>query len=210
MGENSIMNGKSNMGRTIIRTAALMAVFTLISKLLGFVREMVIAGVFGTSYIVDAYVMAQSIPDMLFGGIFAAVGTTYMPIFSEVRTKSGIEEGDKFTSRLVNIAVIIAAVLSISGIVLSGSITKFIAPNFSQETAQLTSFYLKINFGYMVFMCASSIFDAYLRYNGIFLHPIIAGYMQNIGVIIMAAASAYTSHLGGSRIPPSAVCWALD
>jgi len=194
MGENSIMNGKSNMGRTIIRTAALMAVFTLISKLLGFVREMVIAGVFGTSYIVDAYVMAQSIPDMLFGGIFAAVGTTYMPIFSEVRTKSGIEEGDKFTSRLVNIAVIIAAVLSISGILLSGSITKFIAPNFSQETAQLTSFYLKITFGYMVFMCASSIFDAYLRYNGIFLHPIIAGYMQNIGVIIMAAASAYTSH----------------
>lgn len=47
-----------------------MAVFTFVSKLLGFVREMVIAGVFGTSYIVDAYVMAQSIPDMLFGRIF--------------------------------------------------------------------------------------------------------------------------------------------
>ena len=77
MGENPIIRDKLNMSSTIIRTAALMAVFTFVSKLLGFVREMVIAGIFGTSYIVDAYVMAQSIPDMLFGGIFASIGTAY-------------------------------------------------------------------------------------------------------------------------------------
>ena len=44
MGENPIIRDKLNMSSTIIRTAALMAVFTFVSKLLGFVREMVIAG----------------------------------------------------------------------------------------------------------------------------------------------------------------------
>ena len=112
MGENPIIRDKLNMSSTIIRTAALMAVFTFVSKLLGFVREMVIAGVFGTSYIVDAYVMAQSIPDMLFGGIFASIGTAYMPTFSEITEKNGNKAGDLFTSRLINTAVVAAALLS--------------------------------------------------------------------------------------------------
>lgn len=194
MGENPIIRDKLNMSSTIIRTAALMAVFTFVSKLLGFVREMVIAGIFGTSYIVDAYVMAQSIPDMLFGGIFASVGTAYMPTFSEITEKNGNKAGDLFTSRLINTAVVAAALLSAVGIALSANITRLIAPNFSAETMELTSFYLKITFGYMVFTCVSSIFDSYLRYNGSFLHPIIAGYMQNAGVIIIAVVSAYTNH----------------
>lgn len=194
MGGIRAMRKKSNTGRTIVQTAALMAVLTLVSKMLGFVREMVIAGFFGTSYIVDAYVMAQSIPNMLFGGIFASIGTAYMPTFSGIIEKQGKKAGDKFTSQLINIAVIIAAVLSVIGILLSDSLTAIIAPKFSAETAELTSFYLKITFGYMIFTCASSIFDSYLRYNGSFLHPIISGYMQNIGIIVIAAVSAYTSH----------------
>lgn len=185
---------KPNTERTIVQTAALMAALTLVSKLLGFVREMVIAGVFGTSYIVDAYVMAQSIPDMLFGGIFASIGTAYMPAFSEITEKNGKKEGDLFTSQIINIAAVIAAFLSIMGILLSEQLTAFIAPKFSQETAELTSFYLRITFGYMIFTSASSIFDSYLRYNGSFLHPIIAGYMQNIGIIALAVISAFTSH----------------
>ena len=194
MGGIRAMREKSNTGRTIVQTAALMAVLTLVSKMLGFVREMVIAGFFGTSYIVDAYVMAQSIPNMLFGGIFASIGTAYMPTFSGIIEKQGKKAGDKFTSQLINIAVLIAAALSVIGILLSDSLTAIIAPKFSAETAELTSFYLKITFGYMIFTCASSILDSYLRYNGSFLHPIISGYMQNIGIIAIAAVSAYTSH----------------
>lgn len=194
MGEIRAGKEKSNTGRTIVQTAVLMAALTLVSKMLGFIREMVIAGFFGTSYIVDAYVMAQSIPNMLFGGIFASIGKAYMPTFSGIVEKQGKEAGNKFTSQLINIAVIIAAILSVIGILLSDSLTAIIAPKFSAETAELTSFYLKITFGYMIFTCVSSIFDSYLRYNGSFLHPIISGYMQNIGIISIAAVSAYTSH----------------
>ncbi len=68
---SNINNNTSNLGKTVAKTAALMTVLTLVSKCLGFVREMVIAVFFGTSYIVDAYVMAQSIRECCLEGFLA-------------------------------------------------------------------------------------------------------------------------------------------
>ena len=68
-----ILNGgttKNRAVRTAAQTAVIMAVLTLISKLLGFAREMVMAACFGTSYIVDAYVMAQNIPNLILLGYY--------------------------------------------------------------------------------------------------------------------------------------------
>ena len=63
----------------VARTALFMAVLTLLSKVLGFVREMVLAGYFGVGDITDAYFMATNIPTMIFGGVFSAVALAYMP-----------------------------------------------------------------------------------------------------------------------------------
>ena len=72
---------KHGIKHNIAQTAVLMMILTLISKLLGFVRELVLANFYGASYIVDAYVLAQSIPGMIFGGVFPAIGTVCLPTF---------------------------------------------------------------------------------------------------------------------------------
>lgn len=195
MGDN--LNGgttENRVVRTAAQTAVLMAILTLVSKLLGFVREMVIAGFFGTSYIVDAYVMAQTIPGMLFGGIFSSIGTAYLPTYSKINEEKGEEAGNRFTSQILNIATIFALVALLIGMFFSDQLVAFIARDFPEKTAELTSFYLKITFGYTIFTCSINMLDKYLQYKGSFLKPIIAGYFQNFGIIAGAIIAALTNH----------------
>lgn len=184
---NKIMRGAAH-------TFLLMAALTLISKFLGFIREMIIANYYGTSYIVDSYVMAIAIPSIIFGGIFGAVGTAFMPTFSSIVEKEGEEEANKFTSQILNLLAIVSVIASIFGIFFAQEIVNIFASGFKGETAKLTVFFLKITFTFVIFTSTANIMDAYLHYKGIFLKPIIVNYFQNIAIIIVIIISAYTTH----------------
>lgn len=157
---------------------------TLVGKCLGFIREMTMAGFFGTSYIVDAYVMANSIPGILLGGVFAAIGAAYMPTFSEITENDGEAAGRKFTHRILSLCGVISIVSIVIGVLLSDRLVAVFAPKFNEQTSELASFYLKITFAYSFFACGISILSAYLRYNGIFIRQIIGGYFFDFGVIL--------------------------
>ncbi|HVI41638.1 MAG TPA: lipid II flippase MurJ, partial [Anaerovoracaceae bacterium] len=68
------------------------------------------------------------------------------------------------------------------------------ASGFTGETAKLTSFFVKVTFSYTLLSSVASIIDSYLQYKGVFLSQIIAGYAQNIMVIIAIIISAYSSY----------------
>lgn len=180
--------------RNLAQTAFLMVLLTLLSKLLGFIREMVTAGFYGTSYITDAYVMAVAIPGIIFGGIFGAVSTAFMPAFSKIRESKGKIEGDKFTCEIINMLFLLSIIAGLIGLVFSDQIVHFFARGFEGETASLTSFYIKITFFYVFFTSTASILGAYLQYKGVFIPQIIAGFVQNLGIIIVIVISGYTSH----------------
>ena len=180
--------------KTIARTAFLMAILTLISKLIGFVREMVMANYFGTSYITDAYVMATAIPSVIFGGILVSVSTAYMPTFSKITENIGIEKGNKFTSEIINLVFLISLISGIVGFIFSDQIVVLFASGFEGETAQLTSYFVKITFSYVIFSSMSGILDAYLQYKGFFLPPILTGYLLSLCTIIAIVVCANTSY----------------
>ena len=180
--------------RTVARTFVLMAMLTFISKILGFVREMVIANFYGTTYIVDAYVMATSIPNILFGGLFAAISTAYIPTYSTINEDRGAQESNTFTSQIINLLVLLSATAGLIGISFSDEITAIFANGFSGEVAALTSKFIKITFSYVLFSSIAAILDAHMQYKGFFLKPIISGYFQNVGIIIIVIISAYTYH----------------
>jgi putative peptidoglycan lipid II flippase len=180
--------------RTAAKTAALMAALTLMTKFLGFLREVFMAGFFGTSYITDAYVMASAIPGIIFAGIFTSVSVSYMPIFSRIIEKEGPQKGNRFTSEAITLSTAIAILSSILGIVFSDQVVGIFASGFSGETAALTSFYVKITFSYVIFTAATGLMEAYLQYKGVFLKPIIAGYLQSGFVLLAIIFSAYNTH----------------
>lgn len=180
--------------RTAAKTAALMAVLTLGTKVLGFLREVLLAGFFGTSYIVDAYVMASAIPGILFASVFTSVAVSYLPIFSRIVQENGIEEGNRFTSEAINLATFIAIIASGVGIVFARPIVGLLARGYKGDTAELTIFYLRITFVYLIFIAATSLLESYLQYKGTFLKPILAGYLHSGAVLAVIVVSAYTSY----------------
>lgn len=177
--------------RKAAKTAMFMAILTLGLKFLGFLREAFMAGFFGTSYVTDAYVMASNIPGILFAGVFTSVAVSYLPLFSEIVAKEGMQKANRFTSEVINLTASIALVFSILGIIFSDQVVAVFAKGFVGETAALTSFYLKITFLYVVFAAASALLEANLQYKGSFLKPVLTGYLQDGFVLLAIIVSAY-------------------
>lgn len=179
--------------RTAAQTAVLMAVLMLISKLFGFVREMVMAYFYGTNYVVDAYVMSFTILITLFGSIIAALAASYMPVFSRIVEREGALAGDRFTSQIVNLLLLTSCGLATIGFVFSDQIVMLLASGFSGETARLASFFVKVLFFHIIFASLAGIGDAYLQYKGTFLPQIVGGYCISICTIIAIIISARIS-----------------
>ncbi len=174
------------MGRsklTTAQTALMMAVLTMLSKILGFVREMVMANCYGAGMVTDAFVMAENIPNYLMAAIITAVGTAYMPCFSRKYELEGPKAADDFTSDLLNWQMIVATALIVAGELLSPYLVRFFAPGYGAEAASLTNYYLRAAFFITFFNIFISIFGSYLQYKEIFISPILFGYAQNILVI---------------------------
>ncbi len=184
--------GKTKL--TTAQTALLMAVLTMGSKLLGFVREIVMANYYGAGMVTDAFVMAQNIPNYLIAAIITAVGTAYMPCFSRKCVKEGLQAGDAFTSNLLNFQIIVACTLIAIGELTAPLLVRFFAPGFSEQTASLTTFYLRAAFFVALFNIFISIFGSYLQYKGIFLSPLFFGYAQNIFIILFIVLSIRISY----------------
>lgn len=182
------------MMRTAARTAALMAALTLGTKLLGFLREVFLAGFFGTSPITDAYVMAGAIPGILFAGVFTSMAVSYMPLFSDIMEKEGRGSGNRFTSQAIALSGGIAFLSAVLGILFAEQLVGVFASGFDSETAALTAFYLRITFFYIVFNAAAGLLESYLQYNGTFLKPVLAGYLQSGFVLTAIVVSAYLDH----------------
>lgn len=181
-------------GLNIAQTATVMALLTLGTKPLGFVRELVTANAYGTSYIMDAFGMAQTIPALLLSGVLGVLGTAYMPIFSELTEQKSADDGKRFTNQVITFALLAASITAVFGIIFSDCLVQLFAPRFEPWTAELTSCYLKIVFLYSVIASVISIVEAYLRYNNYFLQPILASYLNSAGLIAVTLISTYTSH----------------
>lgn len=187
------MKRNNSFEQNTARTAVILMVMTLVSKFLGFGRELVIAGAFGTSYVVDALVLAQSIPSILLGGILGSIGTAYIPVYSKLQELDGEEKSRRYTFNILNLSVLVALVIFGIGMCFSSQLVDIFTTHFSQEAAELTSFYLKVAFSYAIFSCGISILDAFLQYNGQFYFPVVGGYLYNVGIIIVALISARTN-----------------
>lgn len=189
------MGNTPGITRTIVQTAILMSILTLVSKCFGFLREMVMANYYGTTYVTDAYVMAFTILSVLFGGLIFAISTAYIPLFSKINERKGNTEGDLYTSGIINILLAITIIISIIGIIFSKEIISILASGFHGETADLASFYIKVLFSYIIFSSTASILDSYMQYKGIFLPQVISGYLVSICTIAAIVISArYNDH----------------
>lgn len=162
------------------KTVVLMFVLSLGCKALGFLRQMLLAKYFGTGNVVDAYVMAQSIPNILFGGILVSFSGSFLPLYSKRYENHGAKAANEYTSRILIILFILSSIIACFGIVFSDQITNIMAGGLNQEAKTITSHYLKFTFGYTFFAATAGIYSNYLHYQGVFSKQIFGDYIQNL------------------------------
>ena len=173
--------------------AVLMVVLTALAKVLGLVRELLLANYYGAGAVVDAFCMAQDIPDTVFATVIQIVGTAFLPIYSRKVKDGGMLEADKFTSQVYNFLLMAAGIMIAVCMIFPGPLVKLFAPGFAEETVDLTKYYLRVAVFMLIGHVTITVFEPYLRYNGSYLLPVALGFLQSIFVIGFTYFSANTS-----------------
>lgn len=86
-----------------MRRIILMLVFlSVISKCLGFFREIVLAYFYGASAVSDAYLISITIPTVIFAFVGTALATSYIPLYTSIEKEKGEKEALRFSNNLIN------------------------------------------------------------------------------------------------------------
>jgi putative peptidoglycan lipid II flippase len=171
------------------KTALIITIISLICKLFGFGREIVLAYFFGTSFIVDAYLMASSIPGILFGWI-TSLSVSFIPIYTDIREKQGVEKSKQFTNNILSIVFVTAIICVFIGLILNRQIVSITASGFKGEVFELTSHYLKISLWTILFIAPIQILTAYLNCNNGFIQ-------SSISTLVVSSTQLLTIFIAG-------------
>lgn len=190
----------------VIRSAGAVGVFVLISRVLGLVRDMSMAAVFGTSLAMSAFVVAFTIPN-LFRSLFGegAMSSAFVPMFAEVREKDGEGRGWMFANRMFSALSLVLAAIVLAGLLLARVLQRAVPDN---ELLALILVLLQIMLPYMFFICAAAFFAAMLNSLHHFALPASAPAVLN--AVLIATLLWVCPRLDGdghSRI--MAVAWAV-
>lgn len=183
----------SDFAKGAIKATAGIMVISLISRILGFVREMFIAASFGAVMITDAYRMASIIPAIIFSSIAAAIGITFIPVLTEYFHGGDNAKTNRFVSNTINSALAVAAIFMVLGYIFADYLVAFVAPGFTEEAAHLTVRIIRIMFPIVLFNVVMVIATSYLHTKTSFFIPALAGLLFNLVII---SQLAFFSHWG--------------
>lgn len=176
----------------LFRSVRIISVCTFLSRVLGLVRDMICASIFGTSMVWDAFTVAFKIPN-LFRRLFGegALSAAFIPIFTEQIEKHGKAEAWKFANIIATLLIII-----LGGIVLLGEVSFFAIPKIFQiqEKWQLIYKLLIVMFPYVLFICLVAFIGSVLNTIHHFFMPAFAPVVMNVCWILGAALSPYTGN----------------
>ena len=174
--------------RKIIKNAALVGFFTTISRILGLLRDMVIAGMFGAGMATDAFFVAFRIPNVL-RRLFAegALTVSFIPIFKEAYARGGAKEAKEVSDIVFTFLSFILAIVVILSIVFAPSIVTLIAGGFDNpEKFELTVYLTRITFPYLFLISLVALAMGVLNSVGHFAAPAAAPVLLNIAIILSA------------------------
>jgi putative peptidoglycan lipid II flippase len=170
----------------VIKAAGVVGAATLLSRILGYIRDAVIAWFFGAGLSSDAFIAAFRIPNLLrklFGE--GAISNAFVPVLTDYLTKDGKDEALRLARSALLIMSIILVAISICGIILAALIVKVIAPGFmdSPEKISLTITLTRIMFPYILFIGLVALCMGILNVFGHFAAPALAPVLLNLAMI---------------------------
>jgi len=190
---------------SLVRSAGIISIAVMVSRILGVVRESVLAYLFPAKTALDAFYAAFRIPNLL-RDLFAesVLSNAFVPTFVDVETKSGEKAAWRLANLVFNSVTLILAVITILGIIFSPQMvdTVFMGKGFNTTLAaesgfgfatkrELTIYLTRIMFPFLIIVSLAAISMGLLNSKRRFAIPALAPAFFNVGSVIVGVAGYY-------------------
>lgn len=166
---------------------------TLLSKVLGLIREVLLAQKYGTCYISDSFILSLNIPTVIISAIATAILTNYIPLYSKAEKESE-ERAAKLNGNLIIIFFIISTILVMLFMVFTKPIVKIFAAGFDDNALQYLINLSRITIFCMYFIIMAHILRGFLEFKGKFMGTAIYGVLLNTGMILGIVLSSVENY----------------
>ena len=176
---------KKNGALKTAKTVGIMAVIIFLAKIMGLLREVFVASIFGQSYESDVLNTATQIPLLFFDmTLGVAILSTFVPVFNKYLENDGRKRAMDFASTFITVVAFVVAVASIIGMIFSKQIVAFIVPGYGEEKMLETAHLLRILFPAIVFTAVAYIVVGLLQSFGEFNIPSLISVVSNLVMIL--------------------------
>ncbi len=184
---------------SLTRKASVVAGATLVSRVLGFVRDLIIAFTLGAGPMADAFFVAFRIPNLL-RRLFAEGSLTlaFVPVFTKTKNSRGHEAAFALARSVQVWLLIILGALTFLALIFAAPLTMLVAPGFRDDPQifQATVNLVRICFPYILFISSVALCMGILNSMNHFLAPALAPGLMNIVLIVFALAG----YLSGTSV----------
>lgn len=188
----------------LFRSTAVVSAMTMLSRVLGLVRDMVLMSVFGAGGLMDAFLVAFKIPNFL-RRLFAegAFSQAFVPILTEYKQTKDLPSVKLLISKVSGVLGLVLLVLTVAVIALSPYVIALFAPGFDAQKANTASTLLKITFPYLFFISMTAFYGSILQSHNRFGLPAFAPVLLNVCMI----GAALVAH--ALKVPIMALAYAV-
>lgn len=181
--------------QSILQAALLLTVIAFLSRILGFLREVAIASVFGARAITDAYLVAHVLPGTLAGLVGGALTTVFIPVFLEEKERRGEKEAWLAANTILSVSFLYLIIATILAYIFTVPFLRLIAPGFPEDRLSLTVLLTRLLLPSLIFHGLLGILTGLSQSYKQFLIPGIGGLLYNICMILSII-------MLGRRFPP--------
>ncbi len=178
--------------RISTRATGVVGVAILCSRVLGLIREVVFAAMFGASRNMDAFLTAFRAPNML-RDLFAegALSTAFVTTFSRRIATEGDRSAWDLASKVATLTLVFMSAVSLLGVVFAPVLIDILAPGFPLEKAEMTVLLTRIMFPFILLVSLAALVMGMLNARHVFGPPAMASAFFNLGSIIGGVTLCY-------------------
>lgn len=186
------------MSKSLLKSSGVVGLMTLVSRVLGFVRDVMFAGIFGAGPAMDAFLIAFKIPN--FGRRMFAEGAfsqAFVPVFTETRTVGTTADARDLLGVVMGTLVGVLSLITLMGCLAAPLLVWVFAPGFGADPGKhaLGSELLRWTFPYLMFISLTAMASGVLNSYGRFAVPAFTPVILNVCLIASALIDAGSVHL---------------
>ena len=180
---------KAQQSRSLLKSSGLVGIMTMLSRVFGLIRDMIVAQYFGASASADAFFVAFKIPNF-FRRLFAegAFSQAFIPVLSEYRSQKTVKEVRQLANSVAGVLGGILFAITFLSIMGAPWLTALFAPGFLEEPEKyaLATEMLRITFPYLFLISLTAFAGAILNSYGYFAIPAFTPVLLNLVLISSA------------------------